>query len=147
MNNLGNDKRSFVFLQGPHGPFFAQLGKMLRRAGVRTVRVGFNRGDQAFWRPKSSYIPYDGPHSEWPTHFKTLIQDHALTDLVVYGDTRPIHAQAIEMFNPRSGRHPPNTWQVDRLGNAGASYIDRLSALFRSDKACGLPCRSHPFAN
>jgi capsule polysaccharide modification protein KpsS len=48
MNNLGNDKRSFVFLQGPHGPFLAQLGKMLRRAGVRTVRVGFNRGDQHF---------------------------------------------------------------------------------------------------
>jgi hypothetical protein len=33
--------RRFLFLQGPHGPFFAQLGRLLRRSGAEVRRVGF----------------------------------------------------------------------------------------------------------
>ena len=51
--------RVFLFLQGPHGPFFGGLGRMLRRAGATTWRVGFNRGDQVFWPEAESYIPPD----------------------------------------------------------------------------------------
>lgn len=42
-------ERVFLFLQGPHGPFFHALAKMLRVAGARVWRVGFNAGDRAFW--------------------------------------------------------------------------------------------------
>lgn len=92
---IGNN-RVFLFLQGPHGPFFQQLGRMLRHTGARVWRVGFNAGDQAFWRDKSSYIPYLGQASDWPDTFTSLITDKNITDLVLYGDTRPIHAHAIE---------------------------------------------------
>jgi len=88
--------RVFLFLQGPHGPFFQQLGRMLRHTGARVYRVGFNAGDQAFWRDKSSYIPYLDPADQWPDTLTTLIADKNITDLVLYGDTRPIHARAIE---------------------------------------------------
>ena len=32
--------RRFLFLQGPHGPFFRRLAKMLRAAGYATGHVG-----------------------------------------------------------------------------------------------------------
>ena len=50
-------KHVFLFLQGPHGPFFARLGKMLTRAGAEVWRVGFNMGDRVFWPQSASYIP------------------------------------------------------------------------------------------
>ncbi|MDE4131797.1 hypothetical protein PXK00_01650, partial [Phaeobacter sp. QD34_3] len=56
--------RRFLFLQGPHGPFFNGLGKMLRAAGCAVWRVGFNAGDSTFWRHRDSYIPYRGSPEE-----------------------------------------------------------------------------------
>ena len=87
--------RRFLFLQGPHGPFFHRLSRMLRAAGAQTWRVGFNAGDRAFWFTPSTYIPFRGTPDEWPATFKSLITDRKITDIVLYGDTRPIHAQAV----------------------------------------------------
>lgn len=87
--------RTFLLLQGPHGPFFHQLGKMLRAAGAQVWRVGFNRGDEKFWFHRPSYLRYDRPAEDWPARIAALIAEKSVTDLVLYGDTRPIHAQAI----------------------------------------------------
>jgi capsular polysaccharide export protein len=89
-----NDQRKFLFLQGPHGPFFWRLGKMLRAAGAEVWRVGFNAGDRAFWFHPRSYIPYTGPIESWKDRFLELVAEKGITDIVLYGDTRPIHAQA-----------------------------------------------------
>jgi capsular polysaccharide export protein len=86
--------KSFLFLQGPHGPFFHRLGKMLRRAGADVWRVGFNAGDRAFWFGAKGYIPYRGTPEDWAETFKDIVTDKGITDIVLYGDTRPIHAQA-----------------------------------------------------
>ena len=88
--------RRFLFLQGPHGPFFHRLSRMLRAAGAQTWRVGFNAGDRAFWFTPSTYIPYRGTAEDWADTFKALIADKQITDIVLYGDTRPIHAEAVE---------------------------------------------------
>ncbi|MGL6210843.1 MAG: capsule biosynthesis protein [Paracoccaceae bacterium] len=93
MGVSGQDRR-FLFLQGPHGPFFHRLGQMITAAGATASRVGFNRGDRAFWTT-DTFIPYRGLPEEWPSVVANLIESHAITDLVLYGDTRPIHAQAI----------------------------------------------------
>lgn len=87
--------RRFLFLQGPHGPFFAALGRMLKSADCEVVRVGFNAGDQAFWRDKASYVPFTGQPQEWPEFLCTLLDQRRITDIVLYGDTRPIHAAAV----------------------------------------------------
>lgn len=92
-----DETRHFLFLQGPHGPFFARLGRMLIKAGHDVHRVGFNRGDQAFWPKNDSFIPYTGDAEDWRQYVANLIEDHKITDLVLYGDTRPMHAQAIEV--------------------------------------------------
>ncbi len=89
------DPRVFLFLQGPHGPFFNGLGKMLRRAGAEVWRVGFNAGDRAFWFHPRSYIPFRGRAEAWPDAFRGIVTEKGVTDLVLYGDTRSIHAQAI----------------------------------------------------
>lgn len=74
---------------------------MLRKSGATCMRVGFNWGDRAFWPDAASYIPYRGTPEEWPTTFAALIDQHQITDLVLYGDTRPIHARAVEIARGR----------------------------------------------
>ena len=94
--------RCFLFLQGPHGPFFDQLARQLRRSGARTLRVGFNAGDRAFWRDPSRYISFTGSLSEWPEALAALLTEHQITDLVIYGDTRAIHAKAVALARARN---------------------------------------------
>ena len=93
------ETRHFLFLQGPHGPFFYRLAKMLRKAGAKVSRVGFNAGDRAFWFRNEGYIPFNDDHAKWSETARQLMQDRAVTDLVLYGDVRPIHARAIEVAN------------------------------------------------
>ena len=93
MSVSGQDRR-FLFLQGPHGPFFHRLGRMLTAAGAQVWRVGFNRGDRAFW-PTKTFIPFRDRPEAWPDALNAVLTDRGITDLVLYGDTRPIHAQAI----------------------------------------------------
>lgn len=67
---------------------------MLERAGATVWRVGFNRGDRAFW-PGDSFIPFRGSQDDWPTTIRALLALKEITDIVLYGDTRFIHAEAI----------------------------------------------------
>jgi capsular polysaccharide export protein len=87
--------RSFLFLQGPHGPFFHQLGRMLGHAGAEVWRAGFNAGDSAFWPDRGRFIPCHATPEDWPRLIRSLLTEKRITDLVLYGDTRPVHAVAI----------------------------------------------------
>lgn len=129
------DTRRFLFLQGPHGPFFHRLGKMLRKAGAEVWRVGFNQGDSAFWHHRPSYIPFRGQAADWPAEAARLMEAHAITDIVLYGDTRPIHAQAIEIAKERGitvhvfeeGYLRPYWVTYERGGSNGHSRLMDLS--------------------
>jgi len=88
-------QRVFLLLQGPHGPFFDELGAMLRRAGAIVWRVGFNAGDARFWSDKKTYIEFTRTPEDWAGECPDLYQRLAVTDLVLYGDARKIHADAI----------------------------------------------------
>lgn len=96
MSVLTGKNRVFLFLQGPHGPFFAKLGRMLRLTGATVWRVGFNAGDRAFWSDRDSYLPFQGTATDWRATFRTIVGEKGVTDLVLYGDTRTIHAQAVQ---------------------------------------------------
>ena len=99
IRTTGDDRR-FLFLQGPHGPFFRELGGMLRRAGAEVWRVGFNRGDQAYWG-RQGYIPFTDAPENWPDAVAALFERFAITDLVLYGDTRAVHAEAVKQARAR----------------------------------------------
>jgi len=95
MTATAPDTRVFLFLQGPHGPFFHRLGRMLRLTGAQVWRVGFNAGDRAFWFDPASYIPYGDRAEDWPDRFAQIVAEKNVTDIVLYGDTRQIHADAV----------------------------------------------------
>jgi len=97
MREATGEGRVALFLQGPHGPFFDRLAAMLRRTGAATWRIGFNAGDEAFWRDRAHYIPFHGPPAAWPRACHDLLARLGVSDLVLYGDTRPCHARAIEV--------------------------------------------------
>jgi capsular polysaccharide export protein len=101
---MTGDGRRFLLLQGPHGPFFHQLGQMLRRTGAQVWRVGFNRGDRAFWPDGGSFVPYRGRTEDWAEAVADLLARHQITDIVLYGDTRPVHAAAIQAARAAGAR-------------------------------------------
>ena len=147
------DKRVFLFLQGPHGPFFNRLGKMLRLAGADVWRVGFNAGDRAFWFHPRSYIPFRGKAAEWLDTFRSLVAEKLVTDIVLYGDTRPIHAEAVAEARMRGitvhvfeeGYMRPYWVTYERNGTNGNSRLMDMSisqmqaALANSDMEAPLP--------
>ena len=146
-------QRVFLFLQGPHGPFFHRLGRMLRKAGAEVWRVGFNAGDRAFWFHPRSYIPFRGSAEQWPDTFSKLIEEKGVTDIVLYGDTRPIHAQAVAEAKARGicvhvfeeGYMRPFWVTYERGGTNGNSRLMDMSiaqmqeALAQSDMDAPLP--------
>lgn len=135
MMRVSGEHRSFLFLQGPHGPFFHRLGQMLRAAGATVHRVGFNRGDQAFWPDRASYIPFKDAPEDWPAALDALLDSHKVTDIVLYGDTRPIHATAVAAARHRNitlhvfeeGYLRPYWITYERGGSNGHSRLMRLS--------------------
>lgn len=89
--------RHFLFLQGPHGPFFRQLARTLQNAGNRVSRVGFNAGDAVFWGRAPGYVPYAGRIEDWPDTLRSMLVNLDVTDIVLYGDTRPVHQAAVSI--------------------------------------------------
>jgi len=69
---------------------------MLRLAGAGCWRVGFNAGDAVFWPDRASYIAHTEPPEVWPEAFARIVAERQITDIVLYGDTRPIHAVAVQ---------------------------------------------------
>jgi capsule polysaccharide modification protein KpsS len=61
MNNDLQKKRMFLFLQGPHGPFFSQLAGALESYGHTTCQIGFNQGDKIFWTNKQNFVAFTLP--------------------------------------------------------------------------------------
>ncbi|WP_113911821.1 capsule biosynthesis protein [Roseovarius dicentrarchi] len=153
MDRPHSKTRAFLFLQGPHGPFFARLARMLRRAGADVWRVGFNAGDSAFWRDRRTYIPFRGTPDDWPASLADLLDARGITDIVLYGDTRPIHAEAVRQARARGlrihvfeeGYMRPYWVTYERGGSNGNSRLMTLSVdqmrthLEQSDMDTALP--------
>ncbi len=145
--------RVFLFLQGPHGPFFNALGRMVQSAGCTVWRVGFNAGDRAFWFDPSTYLPYRGTVDDWGAEFAKIVDTRRVTDIVLYGDTRPIHADAIAEARRlglrihvfEEGYMRPYWVTYERGGSNGNSRLmnmtipDMQTALAQSDMEAPLP--------
>ncbi|MCM2560791.1 capsular biosynthesis protein [Lutimaribacter sp. EGI FJ00015] len=145
--------RVFLFLQGPHGPFFHRLGRMLRLTGAQVWRVGFNAGDRAFWFDPSTYIPFHEKAAAWADRFTALVAEKGVTDIVLYGDTRAIHATAIERAHAlgvtvhvfEEGYLRPYWVTYERGGANGHSRLMRMTiaqmrkALAQSDMDTPVP--------
>ncbi|MEM6635633.1 MAG: capsule biosynthesis protein CapA [Pseudomonadota bacterium] len=89
-------RRHFLFLQGPHGPFFRQLAQALRTCGATCERVGLNPSDRIFWGPEH-YTAFEGTSAHWEAWLQDHMTRSQATDIVLYGDARPCHARALHL--------------------------------------------------
>jgi capsular polysaccharide export protein len=57
-------------------------------------RINFNGGDKIYWSG-SNAVDYRWGLGRWPRFFAALIQERNVTDIVLFGDCRPLHEAAI----------------------------------------------------
>ncbi|MGC6328464.1 capsule biosynthesis protein [Rhizorhabdus sp. FW153] len=95
-------KQRFLFLQGPPGPFFDRLGASLRQHGHAVHRINLNAGDVASWSGPA--VDYRGTAERWPSFVDDFLVHHRITDLILFGDCRPLHNAARGMARLRGVR-------------------------------------------
>lgn len=91
--------RNFLFLQGPPGPFFWQLAERLKDLECGIFRINLNGGDKADWPGEATN--YRGRRRKWTLFLDRFLVDHAITDVVLFGDCRPMHMAAHRMASLR----------------------------------------------
>jgi capsular polysaccharide export protein len=134
--------RCYLFLQGMATPFFAQLGVALARRGHTVRRINFTAGDRLFWRLPGS-ISYRGALDDWPRTFEHCLNEWHITDVVLFGDWRPLHAAAIRIARLRGlavhvfeeGYVRPNWVTLEQGGVNNNSSLPRDPVWYR--KAAG----------
>lgn len=87
-----SDRRSFLFLQGPPGPFFRLLAKEMNAKGFQVHRINLSGGDRLDW--PSGAVDFIEDFSQWPEFIDNFLRDQQITDLLLYGDCRPYHVAA-----------------------------------------------------
>jgi len=128
---LTTGERRFLFLQGPPGPFFQALGEELRRRGAAVHRINLSGGDRRDWRDGAT--DYRGLMRDWPLYFDRYVQEHGITDVVLFGDCRPMHMRAMRLARLRGvhfhvfeeGYIRPDWMTLERDGVNGNSPFDR----------------------
>ena len=89
-------QRNILLLQGLMGPLFRRIGEALQHQGYGVYKVNFNGGDRLFWRMRNG-IDYRGALADWPSTLSQLIEQHRITDVILFGDCRPVHMAAIQV--------------------------------------------------
>jgi capsular polysaccharide export protein len=137
-------------LQGLMGPLFSRLGRGLMQAGHTVHKVNFNGGDRAFWRLPNG-IDYRGTLEAWPEALSQLLDKHAVTDLMLFGDSRDHHRAATSVCAGRGipvhvfeeGYIRPD-WVTMELGGVnGNSSLPRDPQWYREAAAALPPVPEH----
>lgn len=87
-----SDGRVFLFLQGPPGPLFYELGGEMAARGAKVHRINLSGGDRRDW-PRGA-VEFRGRFSEWPVFVDSFLRENGVTDLMLFGDCRPYHVSA-----------------------------------------------------
>lgn len=137
-----------LLLQGPMGPFFARLADFLERHGQTVRKVNFNGGDAWFYRRPDAQ-PFRGDRAAWPAWLRQAVQEHRIDAIVLFGQTRPLHAAALAVarelgipaFVFEEGYLRPDYVTLERGGVNLHSSLPRTAAAYRTVLAGPLP---HP---
>ncbi|MGI9377337.1 MAG: capsule biosynthesis protein [Tsuneonella suprasediminis] len=136
--------RSFLFLQGPPGPFYSQLATGLRASGHRCHRINLNGGDWLDWRGHADN--FTGQLAGWSAYLHDFATRHEVSDIILFGDCRPHHVAArayaatqdivVHVFE--EGYIRPDWVTLERGGVNGNSSLPRDPEAYLS-LASGLP--------
>jgi capsular polysaccharide export protein len=137
--------RGFLFLQGMPTRFFERLGAALAARGHGVHRVNFNGGDRVFWR-RPGAVDFRGREHEWPEFLDRLVVEKGVSDIILFGDCRPLHRGAIRLANRRAlrvhvveeGYMRPDWITFEEGGVNGYSSLPRDPDWYR-ERARGLP--------
>jgi capsular polysaccharide export protein len=143
--------RGFLFLQGLAARFFERLGRALLSRGHRVCRVNFNGGDRAFWRLPGA-VDFCGREQEWPQFLDRLIVERAVSDIILFGDCRPLHRAAIRVAQSRGlrvyvveeGYFRPDWITFEEGGVNGYSSLPADPAWYREQARLLPPWRDPP---
>lgn len=143
-------QRNILLLQGLMGPLFRRIGQALRRDGYGVYKVNFNGGDRLFWRLPNG-IDFKGTADEWPQALERLISQHKITDVVLFGDCRPMHMAAIAVCRDlhipvhvfEEGYIRPDWVTLELGGVNGHSSLPRDPAWYRTEAAALPPAPEH----
>src|SRR5262249_46051047 len=142
--------RGFLFLQGMATRFFERLGWALGERGHAVHRVNFNGGDRAFWRLPGA-VDFCGPEHQWPEFLDRVVADRAVSDIILFGDCRPVHRAAIRLAQTRAlrghvveeGYLRPDWITFEEDGVNGYSSLPRDPDWYR-ERARSLPAWRDP---
>jgi capsular polysaccharide export protein len=143
-------QRNVLLLQGLMGPLFRHVGQALRRQGYGVFKVNFNGGDRLFWRLPNG-IDYRGSMAAWPTTLARLIDQHRITDVMLFGDCRAMHLGALEVCRNlhipvhvfEEGYIRPDWVTLELGGVNGHSSLPRDPAWYRTEAAALPPVAPH----
>lgn len=132
-------RREFLFLQGPPGPFFSDLAEALALEGCGVHRINLSGGDHYDWRGGATN--YRGSRRGWPMFIDRFLRARMITDLVLFGDCRPMHQSALRMAQLRGvhihvfeeGYIRPDWMTLERDGVNGHSPLVRDPAKLLAD--------------
>lgn len=152
---MADNQKRVLMLQGPLGPFFADLAQALATSGVETHRICFNKGDWHF--AKADHVElYERAAEEWSDYLTTYLQEKSVHAVCCYGDSRHYHSEArrvcdemdipvfcfeegyvrpgfvtMEVGGNNANSHFPNSFETGNLPKAGPIKAASISNHFR----------------
>ena len=79
------------------------MGRRLKELGYGVYRVQLCGGDIAFW-PSGDTLLWRGENWQWPSWISAVLTQKSVTDLVLLGDWRPLHQEAVLLARARAVR-------------------------------------------
>lgn len=142
--------RNILFLQGPPGAFFWMLSRRMAKLGLGVFRINLNGGDQRDW--PGTAVNYRGRRGHWPLWIDRYMREQGITDLILFGDCRPMHMAAHQMAELRGirvhvfeeGYIRPDWATLEPSGVNGRSSLPRDPRWFVAEAAKLPPVPERP---
>jgi capsular polysaccharide export protein len=123
---------SFLLLQGTASPFFAELARSLQGRGHAVQKVNYCGGDVAYSIDGIQHV-FDRPVEELTRWYESLLDEAKVTDIVMFGDCRPVHqpvhalaeARGVRVRVFEEGYVRPNWITLEHYGVNGRSLLSR----------------------
>lgn len=132
--------RHFLFLQGMPSLFYTELANRLESEKALVSRINLCFGDWLFWQRKGA-VNYRGTLENWPRYFEGYLIAHRVTDLVLLGEQRKYHKEAVSISQQHGVRVIVNdfgylrpdwlTFELD--GMSGCSRFPKDPAVIRQE--------------
>ncbi|MFM0640346.1 capsular biosynthesis protein [Paraburkholderia metrosideri] len=134
-------RRSFLALQGTASPFFSELATALMKRGHRFTRVNFCGGDLAY-AGSERQLNFNGRLEDLPGWYESAIEEHDVTDIVMFGDCRAVHqpmhaasrAKGKRVYVFEEGYVRPHWITLEETGVNGRSHLPRDASWYLAQR-------------